>query len=69
MMVEKFDSDVLAMVCGLSLGLTLGMGVTSDPSHWHIGADTLCLSAAAEVGQDISSFCGTQDPAWTVAER
>ena len=67
--MEKFDSDLLAMVCGLSLGLTLGMGVTSDPSRWQIGPDTLCLSAAAEIGQDVSSLCGNQDPAWTIAER
>jgi len=68
-MGERFDNDLLAMVCGLSLGLTLGMGVTSDPSRWQIGAQTLCMSAAAEAGQDVGSFCGMPDPAWTIAER
>jgi len=68
-MSDRFDNDLLAMVCGLSLGLTLGMGVTSDPSRWTIGAETLCLSAATEAGQDAGSFCGMPDPAWTIAER
>jgi len=68
-MSDSFDNDLLAMVCGLSLGLTLGMGVTSDPSRWHIGADTLCLSAATEAGQDAQNFCGVQEPTWTIAEH
>ena len=70
-MAEKFENDLLAMVCGLSLGMTLGLGVTASPERWQAAASALCVSSAVEAGQDALMSCQGEstETAWTIAQR
>jgi hypothetical protein len=52
------NMDLLAMCCGLTLGIVLGLAVTSGPAALAEVPQKLCVMAMTEAGGDAGNTCG-----------
>ncbi len=48
-MPENWQSDVMAMCCGLSLAIALGWNVTAGAAEWRQLAQHLCIVNVADL--------------------
>jgi hypothetical protein len=48
-MPENWESDFMAMCCGLSLAVALGWNVTAGAADWRQLAQNLCIVSPTEI--------------------
>ncbi len=56
-MPENWESDFMAMCCGLSLAIALGWNVTAGAAEWRELAQNLCLVSPTDANAAASQVC------------
>ena len=56
-MPENWESDFMAMCCGLSLAIALGWNVTAGAAEWQQLAQNLCLVSPSETNTAATQVC------------
>jgi hypothetical protein len=65
-MPENWESDFMAMCCGLSLAVALGWNVTAGAADWHELAQNLCIISPTQ-GDTADWACAVASQAADVA--
>lgn len=56
-MPENWESDFMAMCCGLSLAVALGWNVTAGAADWRELAQNLCIVPPTQTGDTADRAC------------